>query len=91
MYDSAMARPSRFTPEEKAHIVLRHLRGESQAALRKEFHVGRSTLKEWKKHFVAAGAARLRKPIESNPTLITRAKALFAELSRELADWQPDL
>jgi hypothetical protein len=29
--------------------------------------------------------------MESNPALITRAKALFAEMSGELVDWQPDL
>jgi transposase-like protein len=71
--------------------VFRHLRGETQATLRKELHVGRSTLKKWKKNFIEAAAARLRKPMEWNPSLVTRARALFAELSRELADRQLDL
>jgi len=35
----AVMRPSRFTPEEKRNIVLRHLRSETQVALHREFNL----------------------------------------------------
>lgn len=69
---------------------MRHLKGETQVALRKEFCVGKSTLKLWKQLFIQAGTARLSGYIESNPDLVTRLRRLIAEAAESVKDWEPD-
>jgi transposase-like protein len=86
-----MGRPSRFTPEQKIEIILRNLRGETQAALHRELGVATSQIKLWKQLFLRAGAARLRGTITPNPSALTQLKAAMARIAEEVKDWQPDV
>lgn len=84
-------RPSRFSAEMKAKIVLRNLRGETQEALHHELGVARSTIKTWRRAFVEAGIARLRKPVEWHPSALDELQTMLRLLSEDTKDWTPKL
>jgi transposase-like protein len=86
-----MGRPSRFTPEEKLQIVLRHLRGETLASLHRELGIGTSNLKLWKKIALAAALKRFQHPIETNPSAITQMRGVLDRIVAETKDWRPEI
>ena len=74
-----MTRPyRRFTPDEKLNIVLRHLRGESQGALHRQFGCQPSQVRKWKNVVLEAARERLGKQINP-PCMTTRIRNLIGD------------